>query len=144
MRFAPLVGIIAVVAIGTFFYLSNQKPEPIAKVMGNTGARSRLVDVVVPELVGNAKIGEGIFNAKCATCHGENAAGTDSAGPPLVHKIYEPSHHADMAFVIAARNGVRSHHWPFGNMPPVDGITDAEVLMVVDYIRTLQRENGIG
>jgi len=63
--------------------------------------------------------------------------------PPLVHKIYEPNHHGDMAFLMAARNGVRAHHWKFGNMPPVEGITDAEVITIVAYVRALQRANGI-
>ena len=38
---------------------------------------------------------------------------------------------------------VRSHHWRFGNMPPVAGITRAEVVSIVTYFRTLQRANGI-
>ena len=47
-----------------------------------------------------------------------NAAGQNGVAPPLVHKLYEPGHHSDMAFIMAAKNGVRSHHWRFGNMPP--------------------------
>ncbi|MEE9388504.1 MAG: cytochrome c, partial [Paracoccaceae bacterium] len=35
------------------------------------------------------------------------------------------------------------HHWRFGSMPPVEGLTDGDVAMVVDYVRTLQRANGI-
>jgi hypothetical protein len=64
-------------------------------------------------------------------------------GPPLVHKIYEPSHHADFAFQKAVQSGVRSHHWGFGNMPPVEGITAAEIAMIITYVRTLQVANGI-
>lgn len=91
----------------------------------------------------NAQIGQRIFDAKCAACHGVNAAGQKGVAPPLVHKIYEPSHHSDMAFILAAKNGVRAHHWNFGNMPAVEGITDGEVKLVTAYIRELQRENGI-
>jgi cytochrome c2 len=89
------------------------------------------------------QIGKRGFDAVCAACHGTNAQGREGAGPPLVHKIYEPSHHGDMAFVMAAQNGVRSHHWTFGNMPPVAGVTNADVLNIVAYVRALQRENGI-
>ncbi len=63
--------------------------------------------------------------------------------PPLVHKFYEPNHHGDMAFVLAAKNGVRAHHWKFGDMPPVKGVTQGDVLNIVAYVRALQRENGI-
>jgi mono/diheme cytochrome c family protein len=102
-----------------------------------------LVEVAVPELSGDAERGRMVFAQNCASCHGENAAGRNGYGPPLVHKIYEPSHHGDQAFYLAARQGVRAHHWPFGNMPPVEGVEDREIALVVSYIRTLQRENGI-
>jgi hypothetical protein len=61
----------------------------------------------------------------------------------LIFRLLEPSHHGDNAFLQAALNGVRSHHWRFGNMPPVAGITRAEVVSIVTYTRTLQRANGI-
>ena len=86
--------------------------------------------------------GEAIFERNCAKCHGQDAKGTDQ-GPPLVHKIYEPSHHADVAFYLAVRRGVPAHHWPFGNMPPVEGVSDEEIAQIVAYVRGLQRAAGI-
>ena len=83
------------------------------------------------------------FEAKCAACHGVNAAGQDGVAPPLVHKVYEPSHHGDESFQRAASLGVRAHHWPFGNMPAVEGLTRGDVKMIIAYIRELQRANGI-
>ena len=103
-----------------------------------------IAQVTLPaELSKNTQIGKRVFEAKCAACHGVNAAGQNGIAPPLVHKIYEPSHHGDASFLLAARNGVRSHHWKFGNMPPVEGLTDADMKMVVVYVRELQRANGI-
>jgi mono/diheme cytochrome c family protein len=103
-----------------------------------------ITEVSLPaELSSEAQIGKRAFEAKCAECHGANAAGQNGIAPPLVHKTYEPSHHSDMAFVLAAKNGVRAHHWKFGNMPPVEGLTDADVKMIARYVRELQRENGI-
>ena len=72
-----------------------------------------------------------------------NASGIEGKGPPLVHKYYHPGHHGDAAFFQAARNGVRSHHWRFGDMPPVKGLTDADIKAIVRYVRELQKENGI-
>jgi len=72
-----------------------------------------------------------------------NAAGQEGIAPPLVHKIYEPSHHADGSFFLAVRQGVRAHHWPFGNMPPIEDLTERDVGRIVAYVRTLQRANGI-
>ncbi len=109
-----------------------------------TANGSTMVVVSLPHsFSGQEPLGEKAFTAFCVTCHGVNAAGSQGFGPPLVHKIYEPSHHGDMAFVMAAERGVASHHWPFGNMPPVSGITRAEISSIVAYIRALQRANGI-
>lgn len=108
------------------------------------GPGRTMVDVTVPDtLSANAVIGKTAFEAKCAVCHGANAAGQDGVAPPLVHKIYEPSHHGDATFLLAAKNGVRAHHWRFGNMPPVEGLTDGDVKMIIAYVRELQSANGI-
>ena len=45
--------------------------------------------------------------------------------------------------MLAVRNGVRSHHWRFGSMLPVEGLSDGDVELVVEYVRALQRANGI-
>jgi len=86
--------------------------------------------------------GEAKFKANCARCHGDGGLGT-SQGPPLVHKIYEPNHHGDPAFQRAAANGVRAHHWQFGDMPRIETVTPADVEQIVAYVRWLQREAGI-
>ena len=103
-----------------------------------------LADVLLPKTLSqNAQIGKLGFEAKCAACHGLNAAGQDGVAPPLVHIIYEPTHHGDETFQRAVAVGVRGHHWPFGDMPPVEGITRGDVTMIVAYVRELQRANGI-
>ena len=69
------------------------------------GAGEAIVVVAVPETFSEtAQIGKNIFEANCAACHGLNAAGQNGVAPPLVHRIYEPSHHSDMSFILAARN----------------------------------------
>jgi cytochrome c5 len=88
------------------------------------------------------KEGESKFNAFCSRCHGAQATGT-AQGPPLVHKIYEPNHHADFAFQRAAAQGVKAHHWKFGDMPKIDGVTADDVTQIIGYIRWLQRQAGI-
>lgn len=134
-RYALLAAIAAAAALGWYYF------NRIAAPQGEAGAP--IVAVTMPEITGEARLGQRAFVAKCAACHGPDAGGRNGLGPPLVHKIYEPSHHGDAAFLLAAQNGVRSHHWPFGNMPPVEGITRAEVISIVAYVRTLQRANGI-
>ena len=108
--------------------------------VGNT----TLAEVLLPStLSDSAQIGKRAFEAKCVACHGVNAAGQVGVAPPLVHKIYEPSHHGDESFQRAVSLGVRAHHWRFGNMPAVEGLTRGDVVMVAAYIRELQRANGI-
>ncbi len=105
-------------------------------------ADEALVDVTIPELSPTAQAGQMAFGQYCAACHGAAAGGTDQ-GPPLVHRLYVASHHADMAFVLAARQGVRAHHWDFGNMEPVPGVTDEELDALIVFVRELQRANGL-
>lgn len=134
------VAIVAALAIAKGF----EYFQPTSSETAATAAPGAVMaNVTEPELVGDEIIGKRVFEAKCAVCHGENAAGQDGVAPPLVHKTYEPSHHGDGAFLIAAKNGVRAHHWRFGDMPPVEGITDAEIKLVIAYVRALQRANGI-
>ena len=109
---------------------------------GDDASDIDLYSLTLPDLTPEQEDGRALFEANCAVCHGENAVGSDQ-GPPLVHRIYEPSHHGDMAFLLAARQGVRAHHWRFGNMPAVDGVSDEAILQITAYVRALQRANGI-
>ena len=86
--------------------------------------------------------GKKLFARNCLRCHGPEARGS-KIGPPLVHKIYEPSHHGDAAFFMAVSRGVKSHHWQFGDMAPVPGVKPEDVALIVQYVRWLQRKAGI-
>jgi len=99
-------------------------------------------EVVVPRLSQKAKVGHEVFQNNCASCHGTNAGGTEQ-GPPLIHNIYNPGHHGDEAFYRAVRQGVRAHHWPFGNMPPQRQVSNDEVTEILAFIRETQVANGI-
>ena len=139
------IAIAAIVIVGglafAFWPTAERRSDATS---GESIAGAALADVLVPDALSeNAKIGKLAFEAKCSACHGTNAAGRDGMGPPLVHIIYEPNHHGDESFQLAAKSGVRAHHWSFGNMPAVEGITRGDVTMIVAYIRELQRANGI-
>jgi mono/diheme cytochrome c family protein len=99
------------------------------------------MSVKVPDLSSLALAGKGAFDENCAACHGPNASGTDK-GPPLIHDIYNPGHHADEAFYLAQR-GVRRHHWRYGDMPPQPQITREQMSAVIRYVRELQMANGV-
>jgi mono/diheme cytochrome c family protein len=136
MNARNIVIAVAILGAGVLLYRVLAPTAPIS-----TGAA--LANVQVPDLSPDAQEGETLFNRSCNACHGKNAAGQDGIAPPLIHKIYEPNHHADASFHLAAKNGARAHHWPFGDMPPVEGITDPELDKIVFYIRELQRANGV-
>ncbi|MDA1100039.1 MAG: cytochrome c [Proteobacteria bacterium] len=105
-------------------------------------AGSALVEVKVPGLSAIGQQGEAAFAKNCAQCHGENAAG-GTGGPPLVHNIYNPGHHADGAFRLALQRGVPQHHWRFGNMPPQRHVGKDDANAIIAYVRELQAANGI-
>lgn len=136
-----LIGACAVAAAAAYILL---RPAPTTDVASSALSEgSAMVAIQMPPIEGNAAIGQRIFESACVACHGTNAVGVEGAGPPLIHVIYEPSHHADESFQRAVAMGVRSHHWRFGDMPPVEGLTRGDVAMVIDYIREIQRANGI-
>ncbi len=64
-------------------------------------------------------------------------------GPPLVHNIYNPNHHADITFRWAVERGVKAHHWNFGDMPKQGGVKQQEVEAIIKYVRDIQKEAGI-
>ena len=86
--------------------------------------------------------GQELFDANCALCHGAQAAGT-TQGPTLIDRIYHPGHHSDFSFRRAVAQGVRQHHWTFGDMLPVATVTADEIEQIICYVRELQREAGI-
>lgn len=117
------------VILGGIYLIRNQSKE--------TGT------IVVPQLSREAKKGGVAFENYCVGCHGQNAVGTET-GPPLVHRIYSPTHHGNISFVRAVALGVAQHHWLFGKMPPLPQVQRREVDLMIIYIRELQKANGIG
>ena len=109
---------------------------------GGGKKQSAGIDVKMPALSTAAASGRDIFKINCSQCHGTSAGGT-TQGPPLIHKYYEPNHHADGAFYRAATNGVRAHHWRFGNMPPIRTVTTPDMSKIIAFIREVQKANGI-
>lgn len=107
-------------------------------------ARAQAMPIPAPSsgLMPNAALGKGLYAKHCAQCHGASLAGTNN-GPPLVHRVYEPSHHGDAAFQIAVRYGVRQHHWKFGDMSSLPGVSADDVAHITSYVRAEQRNAGI-
>ena len=128
------IGVLAVAAIAAlaFVALSN-RPD---------GEQAGMVEVMPAELSAEGEAGEALFKANCMACHGERGAGT-KLGPPLIHDIYNPGHHSDEAFYLAAAIGVRQHHWNFGDMPAQPQVRREDVELIVRYVRELQEANGI-
>lgn len=145
MNRTMMVGAVAALAAGTAVFFSQTGGENPTAGDGPAPAQgAAMVEVTLPDALSQeAQMGKQAFDAVCAECHGPNGAGKTGKGPPLIHKIYEPSHHGDMSFHLAVQNGVRAHHWKFGNMPPQDGLTRADVNAIVAYVREVQQANGI-
>ena len=130
--------------VATLFSLAiigcGQRDAPYRQVSDSDAARQ--VAVTRPTLSDRAQAGEDIFIASCSLCHGANAAGTRQ-GPTLIDAIYKPGHHSDFSIRAAIRQGVRQHHWSFGDMPPVPGVPPDDVEKIICYVREMQQANGI-
>lgn len=106
------------------------------------GGGSQEVALRIPAFSAAAQAGKLSYERSCLACHGENGVGS-ATGPPLVHRIYHPALHADIAFELAVRRGVRAHHWRFGDMPARPALPSEDVAQITRYIRELQQVNGI-
>lgn len=109
-----------------------------AVITGCTAASETTIPVQDPERV---TVGEQLYVANCAECHGGDLRGTDR-GPSHLSEVYEPGHHADGAFLFAVQSGSRAHHWSFGDMPPIEGLTPEDVEAIVAFVREQQRIHG--
>ena len=86
--------------------------------------------------------GQLLYEKYCSSCHGLKLDGTNE-GPPLIHPYYKPSHHGDKSFYRAALNGTKQHHWNFGDMKPVEGMTRKKMDSVVPYVRYYQQQKKL-
>lgn len=127
LAIAALVGALIV---GVVFFGGS---EPETPDDGGTG-----IAVQDPDLVAQ---GEPLYQTNCASCHGTDLRGTDK-GPSHLSVVYEPNHHGDAAFQLAVLNGVPQHHWPFGDMDPVPGLSEDDLDAITAYVRENQRISG--
>lgn len=82
-----------------------------------------------------------MYATSCASCHGADLGGTNK-GPSHLSIVYEPNHHNDDSFRSAIANGAPQHHWTFGNMAAIEGLSDADVDFVIAYVRSEQQRQG--
>ncbi len=127
-RYVKLLTVTIVISV-TAFLSSCERDESWPRIPG-------------PEFKADVFVGKDLFTANCARCHGAALTGTGNA-PSLLDTAYRPGHHGDMAFYLAVSKGVKQHHWNFGDMPPVPGLTGENVANIVAFVRQEQRRAGI-
>ena len=132
-----LVGVLAACSTGDVADDVTPSTQSNAETAAKTPQPSQPQQQIVA-----SPFGEQLFSNNCSLCHGADLRGTNT-GPSLLHEYYEPNHHSNASFVIAVRRGVRQHHWDFGNMPAVEGLSIEEVHAVICYIREAQLEDGL-
>ena len=86
--------------------------------------------------------GQLLYEKYCSSCYGLQLDGSDQ-GPPLVHPFYKPSHHSDKSFYRAVLQGTKQHHWNFGDMKPVEGMTPKKMDAVIPFVRYYQRQKKL-
>jgi cytochrome c len=110
--------------------------------MGDAEARRQRMHLPAPDFMGNPGEGKRLYVQYCVTCHGHDGRGSEQ-GPALVHPLYAASHHANLAFHLAVGDGVKQHHWQFGDMPPQPDVSPESAEHIITYLRQLQRQAGI-
>jgi mono/diheme cytochrome c family protein len=130
VKIIALLGVVALAALLTA--CGKADPDAARKRMGLPPA----------DFVADLVQGEVLYRDNCQACHGVQGRGSKQ-GPPLSHKGYRSSHHADLAFFQAVRDGVKQHHWNFGDMPAQPQISTEQAGHIVRYVRQLQWDAGI-
>lgn len=95
-----------------------------------------------PRAAGTGSAGAELYDQACASCHGTDLRGTDQ-GPSHLSQVYAPDHHPDASFRAAITQGSPAHHWTFGDMPPVEGLSEDEIDLIIGYIREQQEINRL-
>ena len=116
----------------------------VASGCGSTDATSEAAKGTQADSTASADApvdGAAVYQQYCAECHGVDLRGTDK-GPSQLSIVYEPGHHSDYSFRAAIRDGAPEHHWWFGDMPPVEDISDAEIEAVISFVRAEQERLG--
>lgn len=121
--------------LGIFLLLGGGKWLESKKAMGKN---------LFPDASYKPSISQGktSYQSSCIGCHGASLLGTKQ-GPPLLDVTYKPSHHADLAFYYAIRSGVKQHHWHFGDMPIITGLSAEKVSDIIAYVRQQQKISNI-
>lgn len=87
--------------------------------------------ILIPNLSWAADDGASIYKAKCAACHGADAAGKPAAKfPSLVSDDAKKASNEDLAKSVAEK---AKHPATVKSLPP------DQVKMVVEYVRSLQK-----
>ena len=113
----------------------------IAAALGLGGCGSGDGDTPAAEEPESIQLGAEVYAETCASCHGADLQGTDK-GPSHLSIVYEPNHHTDASFRSTIANGAAQHHWNFGDMPPISGLTGEDVEAVIAFVRSEQERQG--
>lgn len=111
----------------------------IVAACGGDGAGTSQSDAPTTSAPSVVAAGSGaeLYEATCAECHGTDLRGNDK-GPSFLSSVYEPNHHTDESFRRAVRLGARQHHWPYGDMEPVEGLSDDDIEAIITFVREQQ------
>jgi len=132
----------ALAATGLVLVMAGALVAPALVAPAWSAPKSIFPNPVEPKMTPGLNLGKINYDAFCASCHGKTGRGTDK-GPTFINRVYHPGHHADGSFYIAAKKGARAHHWRFGDMKPVQGVTDKHISKIIGYVRAVQKANGL-
>ncbi len=133
-----LIVVGAAIAIVLVVFQGDESSSSAAPVDPMTGRSEFDIPVQDPALVAEGAV---LYASSCAACHGSDLRGT-AVGPSHLSVIYNPYHHGDGAFAVAALSGVQAHHWNFGDMPPIPGLSQGDLERIVAFVRESQRIEG--
>lgn len=129
-------------------FAEGRSPQILARLEGDSSPLATALKEAVRDRVIAKKFtpaaprlasGEGVYERTCAACHQRSGAGVDGAFPPLDGSARTTG--APEAVIRIVLHGLSGPVEPAGRpkvdslMPPVAGLSDAEVADVITYVR---------
>lgn len=119
-------------------------PAAAVIILGRTASAMFFGDAPAAETMSpEAEVGRMAFAARCASCHGVEAGGTDR-GPSLLVADYGPERRTDAHFRAAILRGQTAWRWDYGDMPAISGVEEPTLSALVSFVREAQQAEGIG
>ncbi|MDX1664755.1 MAG: cytochrome c [Candidatus Promineifilaceae bacterium] len=130
----------ALIALALVACGGDSAADDAAETVADAPVADEEVEVVA---AGDPEAGKALYDQVCIACHGPDGQGIEGLGSRFIDNEFIQAHEDDqlLQFVKTGRPATDPENVSGIDMPPKGGnpaLTDAEILDIIAYLRTLQ------